>query len=195
VTRGIVGILLAAGAGRRYGAPKLTAARYAGRAIGEWSALHLVAALPDAIAVVRPESAELAAALSACGVGIVPCADAHQGMGASLSCGVRATADAAGWVVALGDMPDIDPAVISAVADAIRGGATIAAPFVGDERGHPVGFAAALADELAALGGDAGARDILRRYRDRIERIEVVDRGVLFDVDTPADLDRSPPSA
>lgn len=190
MTRGIVGILLAAGAGRRYGAPKLTAARVDGRAIGEWSALHLVAALPDSVAVVRPESDALAAMLSACGVDVVRCPDAHQGMGASLSCGVRATPDAAGWVVALGDMPGIDPAIISAVADAIREGAPIAAPFFGDERGHPVGFSAALAEELAALGGDAGAREILKRHRDRIVRVEVADRGVLFDVDTPADLER-----
>ncbi|MCL4799694.1 MAG: nucleotidyltransferase family protein, partial [Burkholderiales bacterium] len=61
------------------------------------------------------------------------------------------------------------------------------------ERGHPVGFAARYGAELAALAGDAGAREILRRDRGLVELIEVDDPGVLRDVDTRADLEGEGP--
>jgi len=118
---GIVGILLAAGRGTRYGGDKLlarlgSAAGLAGECVGATACRHLLAALPRVIAVVRPDDAALAAALGAAGARIVRCADADDGMGASLACGVRATKDATGWVVALADMPWIEPSTIARVA-------------------------------------------------------------------------------
>ena len=95
------------------------------------------------------------------GARVVVCADAAEGMGASLACGVRECGrcpDAQGWVVALADMPWMAPATIARVADALRRGAGIAAPTHRGTRGHPVGFGAAISRELAALSGDEGAQ-------------------------------------
>ncbi len=119
---------------------------------------NLLAALPRVVAVVRPDDAALAAALGAAGARIVRCASADDGMGASLACGVLATRDAAGWVVALGDMPWIETSTIARVAAAIADGAAVAAPFHRGQRGHPVGFGAACFAALAALTGDEGAK-------------------------------------
>ena len=44
--------------------------------------------MPRVVAVVRPDDAALAAALGAAGARIVRCANADDGMGASLACGV-----------------------------------------------------------------------------------------------------------
>ena len=70
----IVGILLAAGRATRFGGDKLVAPLVQaaadiapGTPIGVASALHLVAALPRSLAVVRPGDARLAAALDATG--------------------------------------------------------------------------------------------------------------------------------
>ena len=90
---------------------------------------NLSPSLPRVVAVVRPDDAALAAALGAAGARIVRCANADDGMGASLACGVRSTQDAAGWIVALGDMPWIASSTIARVAAAIADGAVVAAPF------------------------------------------------------------------
>jgi molybdenum cofactor cytidylyltransferase len=67
-------------------------------------------------------------------------------------------------------------------------GAAIAAPAYRGERGHPVGFARRFFEELSALRGDAGAREILRKHPDSIALYDVDDRGVLRDIDEPSDL-------
>ncbi len=153
------------------------------------SCLHLIAALPSVIAVVRPGDSMLADALRAAGAQVVECARADEGMGASLACGVAAASGADGWVVALADMPWIAPASIAAVADALQAGAGIAATSHIGVRGHPVGFARRHYAELAGLSGDEGAKSILAAHRDSVQLIEVADSGVLRDVDAPADLD------
>jgi molybdenum cofactor cytidylyltransferase len=190
---GIVGILLAAGRGVRFGGDKLLAPLPSGpgparECVGATACRNLLSALPRVVAVVRPDDAALAAALGAAGARVVRCPDADDGMGASLAYGVAATKDAAGWVVALADMPWILPATIARVAAAVAEGAPVAAPFHAGRRGHPVGFSAACRAALAALGGDEGAKSVVDAHRDRLARIDVDDAGTLSDVDTPADL-------
>jgi molybdenum cofactor cytidylyltransferase len=193
---GVAGILLAAGRGRRFGGDKLLAmpaptthgGDIVGECVGVAACRHLLIAVPWVVAVVRPDDAALAAALGAAGARVVRCADADDGMGASLACGVAATRDARGWLVALADMPWILPSTIARVAAAVAEGAPVAAPFHAGRRGHPVGFSAACRAALAALGGDEGAKSVVDAHRDRLARIDVDDAGTLSDVDTPADL-------
>jgi len=182
------GILLAAGSARRFGGAKLLARLDDGTPVGVASCRVLVDALPRTVAVVRIGDEALVHALSATGATIVHCARADEGMGASLACGVAASPDAGGWVVALADMPWIASATIRRVADAIADGASIAAPFHRGERGHPVGFSASHRDALTKLRGDEGAKGVLASHRAVLVRIDVEDPGVLRDIDVPADL-------
>lgn len=186
--RGIVGILLAAGAGTRFGSNKLLHPLADGTPIAVAAARHLAAALPDSVAVVRPGVPELEAALRAAGLRVTACPRATEGMGASLAHAVRAARDAAGWVVALADMPFVLPETIRRVAARLAEGAAIAAPRFRGERGHPVGFDAGYRDALEALAGDEGARAILRRDAGRVAPVDCEDPGVLRDIDRPADL-------
>jgi len=144
--------------------------------------------VPRVIAVVRPEDSALAAALGAAGARIVRCPNADIGMGASLAYGVKATPEAAGWIIALADMPWILPATIASVAACLTGGAFIAAPFYQGTRGHPVLFSAACREGLAMLDSDEGAKAVIEARRGDIVRIDVDDPGVLRDIDTPSDL-------
>jgi molybdenum cofactor cytidylyltransferase len=191
----VIGILLAAGEGARFGGAKLLtplpAASHgvgAGTAIGVASCLHLLSALPEVVAVVRPGDSILADQLRAAGAQVVECTRANEGMGASLACGVAATAVAEGWIVALADMPWIAPSTVALVVDALRAGADIVATSRIGVRGHPVGFAGQHYAALAGLAGDEGAKSILAAHRDRVQLVEVADNGVLRDVDTPADI-------
>jgi molybdenum cofactor cytidylyltransferase len=144
---------------------------------------------------VRPDDAALAAALGSAGARIVRCANADDGMGASLACGVAATKGAAGWVVALADMPWILPSTIARVAAAVSDGAPVAAPFHCGKRGHPVGFSSACYAALAALTGDEGAKSVVAAHRDSLARIDVDDAGTLTDIDRTEDLDVAEPGS
>jgi len=108
------------------------------------------------------------------------------GMGYSIACGVSARPDASGWLILPGDMPLVKPQTLQAVASDLRHHAVVYAQHHG-LRGHPVGFSAELYSELAALGGDDGARRLVARYP--AHGVEVDDSGVLIDIDTEADLE------
>lgn len=121
--------------------------------------------------------------------------DAAQGLSSSIARGVAATADADGWLVALADMPFIQPETILRVADALASGAGIVFPTCRGERGHPVGFSRRFYAELTALNGDSGARQILAAHRADWVPVEVGDEGILRDIDLPSDLASNSSSA
>jgi molybdenum cofactor cytidylyltransferase len=187
---GIVGVLLAAGSATRFGSDKLMHPLEGGATIAVRSARNLLQALPGSIAVVRARESALARLLRAEGAVIVECPDAAEGMGRTLAAGVRASPDAAGWVVALSDMPFILPVTIGLVAERLRAGDALVAPCYRGERGHPVGFGAGLRESLESFRGDEGARSLLRSRKDEVRLVEVNDPGVLRDIDTPDDLER-----
>lgn len=184
----IQGLLLAGGAGLRFGANKLLCPLADGCAIGVSAARHLAQGLPQSLGVVRSGDEELARRLREEGLDVVYCRDSAHGLGHSIVCGVTASAQAGGWVLALADMPYIRPATIAAVAGAIEGGAEIAVVEYRGQRGHPVGFGAPLRAQLLQLRGDTGARDLIARHPGRVVRIPVDDPGIVQDIDTPDDL-------
>lgn len=192
----IAGVLLAAGAGRRFD-PAGTRLKllepcpggvHQGLPIAVAALRNLRTVIAGPIAVVRPADSDaqrqLHRLLAAEGAALVVCRDAEAGMGHSLACGVRARGEAAGWVVALADMPAVSPATIRVVRDAIARGRDTAAPVYRGQRGHPVGFGQACRDELLALTGDTGARSVLAARPPLL--IDVDDPGCLLDIDTPA---------
>lgn len=188
MARGIVGLLLAAGRSRRFGADKRWQPLADGTPLALASAARLRAVCADVLAVVRPEDEALAEYLRVLGCAVVSCAEADGGMGHSLAAGIGASSDAAGWLVALADMPAIAPGSYRAVAAALEAGAALAVPAYRGRRGHPVGFAARWREELSALTGDRGARGLLQANPGQIVEIIVDDPGILADIDTPADL-------
>jgi molybdenum cofactor cytidylyltransferase len=184
----ITGILLAAGAGKRFGGGKLKQVLPNGLAICVASARNLAAAVDQVIAVVRPGDDVTYSLLAAeSNIKIVVCERAEDGMGHSLAAAVAASPVDTSWVIALGDMPQINPNTIRSVADAVEQGAEFAMPLHKDQRGHPVGIHSRFRNDLLALEGDAGARAIIVANQNVVRLIETDDAGVLIDVDTVAD--------
>jgi molybdenum cofactor cytidylyltransferase len=186
-----VGILLAAGRGRRFDPTgsrnKLLAQLPGGELVVVASARKLLAVLPKVIAVVPPNDGGVGAALRAVGCDVTVCPEADSGMAASLVHAIRhSLPQAQGWLVALGDMPYVEPGTIRSLADAIEAGAGIAAPVLQGRRGNPVAFGAAHLDALLALQGDQGARGIIRS--NPVTEVAVDDPGIFRDIDTGADL-------
>jgi molybdenum cofactor cytidylyltransferase len=111
----------------------------------------------------------------------------HPGMGDSIAAGVRATADAGGWLVLPGDLPLVAPASLHAVAAALKN-ASIVLPMHKGVRGHPVGFARGHGPALQALQGAEGAAGIVRGAE--VSRLELEDVGIVTDIDTVQELAR-----
>lgn len=187
-----LGILLAAGLSRRFGADKLALALPDGVPVALQAARHLGTALPRILAVVHPGAQHLARLLMAEGIPVGICPDAAQGMGASLAWAVRQAADADAWVVALADMPWIQPRTIGLVAAALDRPDALVVPCHQGRRGHPVGFGRAYRQPLLDLGGDAGARSILAGHAAQVRELDCPDPGILADIDRPADLQWRP---
>ena len=184
----ISAILLAAGSGSRFGGGKLLHPLHDGVAIGAHAARNLIAAGLNVVAVVRPGDTRVAELLQREGCTVTVCPHAAQGMGTSLACGVGASRDADGWLIALADMPLIRSATIAAIAGELEAGKTLVAPAYQGRRGHPVGFGRRFGNQLAMLAGDAGARDIIAAACDELVLMECNDSGILQDIDRRSDL-------
>ena len=183
-----VGLLLAAGSASRFGADKLLHVLPNGVAIGIAAATSLIQALPNSIAVVKPGDSVLIKAFVKLGMKVIENPRADEGMATSLAAGVNATSDASGWLIALADMPWIKPATICALAEKLNNGASMVAPMYENQRGHPVGFSSYWREQLQALTGDKGARDLITKNAYELELLMTEDAGVLQDIDYLRDV-------
>ncbi|WP_253379046.1 nucleotidyltransferase family protein [unidentified bacterial endosymbiont] len=111
------------------------------------------------------------------------------GMGESISLGVHATLEAQGWLILPADLPLIQPYSLQRVAAELEENSVVV-PHHQHHSGHPVGFRHEHRAELLALSGDTGAKEIVRRARQRGEAKDIFlsDQGITHDIDTLADL-------
>jgi molybdenum cofactor cytidylyltransferase len=110
---------------------------------------------------------------------------AHAGMGDSIAAAVRATQDAAGWLILPADLPLVRPDTLRQVAEASAQHAVVRPVYQG-RHGHPVRFARSCLPALLDLQGNQGAAPIVRAHG-AMELI-VEDAGCVTDIDTVQDL-------
>jgi len=184
----VIGILLAAGQGRRFGANKLLHPLSDGVPVVIHAARTLQSALPHTLIVANARDSDTIELLQNEGMNIVLNHTAEAGMGSSIACGVRASRQAGGWVLALADMPYLSARTIRTVAAGLRNRNSIRAPRYGTQRGHPVGFGSAYAKALMMLSADEGARHIIAANQNSLKLFETRDEGVVIDIDHRDDL-------
>ncbi|MDY7539153.1 nucleotidyltransferase family protein [Undibacterium sp. RTI2.1] len=189
------GLLLAAGKGSRFDPAgnqnKLLQITANGQLVAENSARNLLAVLPDSLAILCATSSIntlelLSSTLQKTGCMLTVCANAEQGMAASLVHGLQQSADYAGWIIALADMPYVKPDSIKKLLQAMQAGVDMGILVYQGQRGNPVGFSRKYLDQLLALSGDQGARKLLQQHL--VTEIAVDDPGILRDIDVPEDL-------
>lgn len=198
-TTSLEAIVLAAGAGARFGGAKLLAPLngaplVAGALLTAFLApvRRVFVAVGHDPAVRKAVEATAARIVASDRLVVVPVETPEEGMGASLRTAAQALPrDAGGAFVLLGDMPAIDPATVTRLASALTGPNDIVAPTYLGRRGHPVLFGATWFPALRALSGDEGARALLESAGARLARIPVEDPGIHLDVDRPEDLARA----
>jgi len=172
------GVVLAAGAGTRFGMPKVLAAQ------GEWltsaiTALHH-GGCADLVVVLGAAIVDVPAPAR-----IVIATDWADGLSASLRAGLSAVA-ADYAVLHTVDTPDVGAAVVSRVLAAARSSTSgLARAVYGDAPGHPVVVANRhWAELLGGLHGDQGARAFLSARSDVVE-VDCGDLATGRDIDTP----------
>lgn len=187
----IQGLLLAAGKSTRFGRQKLIARLPEGQTVAEASVAALRGSVDNITAVVNPDDWEVIKLFQKSAISMINCPQSDLGMGHSIACGVEQSQQADAWVIALADMPFIQPSTIKSVVEALKKGALIAVPINKGRRGHPVGFSRQLRSELLQLQGDVGARELLMRYQSEVVEKDCQDQGIFIDIDTPEDLEKT----
>lgn len=185
-----IGLVLAAGEGRRFGGPKapvvVDGERLVDRAVrvlceGGCDPVYVVLGawvddVPGATVIVNP--------------------DWSEGMGSSLRTGLAAVdADRrrAGGAAPLGDLDRVVVTLVDlpgltgeAVARLVASDARLAQASYDGERGHPVVLGREhIAGVIDAASGDRGARDYLRAHLDEVVLVEVGDVASGEDLDVP----------
>lgn len=184
-------IVLAAGAGSRFGGGKMLASWEGRPLVRAATGIALSAPVDTVTVVVGADADRIAAALSEIDdprLSVVHAADWRTGLSASLRAGIAALpVDARGALVFLGDMPRVPPTSAAALLAALDAGAPAATVSVEGKPAHPVALCARLFDRVAALTGDRGARALLAGI-DGVVDLPGEDAGGTFDVDGAADL-------
>lgn len=186
-----VALLLAAGQGRRFGSDKRRARLADGQTLLAASVGNAQAQFAEVWVVIGADDDPQALGLPA-SVQLARAPLGSDGMGASLAAGMQALAGSTAEAVAvlLGDMPWIASTTLARLQHAASA-QTIVVPQYQGQRGHPVLFGRTFWPALRQASGDQGGRSVLQLNAAACRVIEVIDAGVLRDVDTPGDL--SPP--
>ncbi|BCJ34313.1 4-diphosphocytidyl-2C-methyl-D-erythritol synthase [Actinocatenispora thailandica] len=181
----VAGLLLAAGAGRRFGRPKALVS-FRGRTLLEHGVALLTGGGCDPVYVVSG-----AAPLTCPGATVVANPGWATGMGSSLRAGVEALpARVDAVVVALVDQPLVGPAAVRRLLAAYRRGARLAvAGYAGRPRNPVLLSREYWPGVLASARGDRGARGYLRSHPELVTLVDCDGTGSPADIDTPEDLD------
>jgi molybdenum cofactor cytidylyltransferase len=182
-------LILAGGAGRRFGGGKLLAS-LAGQPVIRRVVDAVVSDLfTEVLVVTGADDAAIRQALGDLPCRIIHAPDWAEGMAATLRTGVAAISpNSEGVCVFLGDMPLVPDDWCGTLIAAAKKAGYAARPSVAGKPGHPVAFTRAAFVDLLTLTGDQGATALLKQHPGKVAYCETDSGGVLFDIDTPADL-------
>ena len=180
-------VLLASGAGARFGANKLLVP-VGGVPLCRRAMAALAGAGLDRLAVCSPYQEVLEAGEE---LGFLPLYNPNgaEGISASIRLGVSRMGDMDGVLFSVCDQPFLTTKSIIRLKDTFEESKdAICALSWGGKRGNPVLFPADLLGELAALTGDTGGGAVVKRHPERLVLVEALSPKELADVDRPEDL-------
>jgi len=189
---GVSAIVLAAGAGSRFGGGKLLAR------LGERPLIAAVldnlrdAPVDEVIVVVGADAESLREVCERYDVRTVDNEEWERGQSTSVLAGLRACGEEArAAVILLGDQPYVGAEAVERLVEAFAEGAKVAVATYGGKRRNPVLFSRKVWPLLESeLAGDEGARSVLRRHPELVVEVPCEGVGDPADVDTREDLRR-----
>jgi len=188
----VAAIVLAAGQSQRMGATNKLLAEVEGRPMIKWVVEQAKASTAGQIVVVTGHNAlQVKTALGDLGDLCIENPNYAAGMSTSLRCGVQALGqEIDGALVILGDMPQVSSTHINRLIDAFapENGVEACLPVYQGKRGNPVLWGRRYFEEIKAISGDKGARELIRKFENKITLVNMPDDGIFLDVDTPEAL-------
>jgi molybdenum cofactor cytidylyltransferase len=190
----LAAVLLAGGPSTRLGRPKQLV-RVDDECLVRRTARLLLGLQPDSVTVVTGcEATRVAGELEGLPVRIVYNRDWAQGMGASINAGVRSLREGAdGVLIAVCDQWRLEQGDLARLANGWF--SDISRIFVANWKegdafvsGPPVIFPRKLMPELKSMQAQRGARQLIDRYMDLVDYVEM--ENAAFDLDRPEDLAR-----
>ena len=117
--------------------------------------------------------------------------NAERGMSESLKLGVRASSnDTDAYMFFVGDQVFLDYLLINEIIDCFRVNSDeIVIPLCKGEKTNPVCFPSLYREQLLALEGDAGGRQIIQKQKDHLKYLEILSENLCLDLDTEEDLE------
>jgi len=186
----IYGIILAAGEGKRMGKAKLTLP-LGDKKLIEWALQAAkISSLDKTILVIRPEDEEIVKIGKDWGAEIVLNPNFRQGMSTSIKEALLkvSSQEVEGFFLILGDQPLISSTIINKLIKSFSlGKGEIVVPYYEGIRGNPVFFDICWKDELMAVTGDVGGRVLIKAHPEKVKRINISDKAILFDIDKEKD--------
>lgn len=184
----IAALVLAAGQSKRMGKANKLLADINGRTMIE----HTVSAIGQVqvvgIWVVLGHQAEqVRSVLANNHVQFIENPNYAQGLSTSLQSGIAALPSTInGFLVCLGDMPAIKPAVLDQLISCFDPGAgrAICVPVYNNQRGNPILWARRFIPAMLNLRGDQGAKMLLQRFAEQVHKVPVNNDTILLDIDT-----------
>ena len=191
--RAIAAVVLAAGRSSRMGGPNKLLAEIGGKPLVRIVVDAVLASRARPVVVVTGHQRDkVEAALAGLPVKFVHNPHFADGLGTSLKAGIAALpADVDGAIVCLGDMPQVDAALIDRLIGAFDPdhGALVVVPTIDGKRGNPVVWSRRFFPDLMAVEGDVGARYLIGRYTEAVAEVPLAGTAALTDVDTPEALE------
>jgi molybdenum cofactor cytidylyltransferase len=190
--RRVAAVVLAAGRSTRMGAVNKMLAEIGGKPLVRIAAEQAIASRAKPVIVVTGhERDEVEATLKGLPLRLVHNSDFLQGLGSSVKAGIAAVPeDADAAVICLGDMPQVDAALIDRLISAFDPdrGALVVVPSIDGRRGNPVVWSRRFFHDLMSIQGDIGARHLIGNYAEAVVEVPVAGEAALTDVDTPESL-------
>lgn len=188
----VAAIILAAGKSSRMGGAR-------SKVLMEWQGEPFVrkiartaleAGLNPVVVVTGANAEQVAGALAGLPVMLAHNPAWEEGQSGSLQGGLRCLPEhCAGAVFLLGDQPQVDTRILSALLEQHRGSlAPIIVPLIEERRANPVLFDRITFSRLLELKGDTGGRALFSQYP--VRWLPWHDALLLLDVDTPEDYQR-----
>jgi len=186
--RQIAAIVLAAGRSTRMGGPNKLVAEISGKPLVRIAVEEALASRAKPVIVVTGHERErVEAALAGLPVKLVHNREFADGLASSVRTGIATVpAEADGAVICLGDMPQVDAALIDRLIAAFdpEQGALGVVPTIDGKRGNPVLWSRRFFPDLMAIEGDIGARRLIGRYGEAVIEVPVTGKAALTDIDT-----------
>ena len=191
--RNIAAVVLAAGRSSRMGGPNKLLEQIGGRPLVRIVTEAALGSRARPVIVVTGHQRErVEAALAGLPVQFAYNPNFADGLGTSLKAGIAMLpAETDGAIVCLGDMPQVDAALIERLIAAFDPdkGALVVVPTIEGKRGNPVVWSRRFFPDLMAVEGDVGARYLIGRYAEAVTEVPLTGKAALTDVDTPEALE------